>query len=290
MSWVNIDKDKCNGCGICALRCARCFSNKDGEIEANADELCCNLCGHCVSLCPEGAITHQRMNMDNFIPIGEKINFTADDFINFVRQRRSHRSFKEKDVPREELEKLADMCRYAPTGSNFQTVEIMIVTNQEKVKKLSDLTIDFFMDQINQVEKEVNRLASEGKEIPKELNAMHEFAGRYSLLAKARDMGLDPILYKAPAVMIFHSPTTSTTPKDDCVIAAQTVVLAAMTMGIETCYIGLLNFSANSYQPVIKELNLPVGNKVFSVLVLGYPRMKYYTTVDRKPIKVQWVV
>jgi nitroreductase/NAD-dependent dihydropyrimidine dehydrogenase PreA subunit len=288
MSWVTIDRDKCNGCGICAERCARCFFNKGGEITVNADEECCNLCGHCVSLCPTGAIVHHKMNMDNFIPIEGKITFDSEEFFQFVRQRRSHRHYKRKEVPLEDIEKLVDLCRYTPTGGNRQVVEIRIIQNKERIKRLSDLTVDYFMDLIGQVQQKVDRLRSEGKEIPEDLLMTHDSLRRYETMGTARDFGFDVIFHHAPALMIFHSGAQVGTPKDDCVIAAQTVVLAAMTMGLETCYIGLFDAAANSYAPVLEELNLPAGNRVYSVLVLGYPRLKFLRTVDRNPIRVEW--
>ncbi len=104
----------------------------------------------------------------------------------------------------------------------------------------------------------------------------------------AKELGIDPILHKAPVVLIFHSPPNPSTPKDDCVIAAQTVVLGAMTMGLGTCYIGLLTNAALNYPPVQKALDLPPGNTVHSVLVLGYPRLKFHKAVDRKPLTIQW--
>jgi len=266
----------------------RCFTNKDGEILANANIETCNICGHCIALCPTDAITHSQMDMNNFPEVNNQMTYDPDEFIQFIRQRRSHRSFKDRAIPKEDLAKLVEMCRYIPTGSNLQTVEIKVITQPEKIKKLSDLTIDHFLDMIKDVESQVEVIASKGEEIPQALNQMKEFAGRYKMFALAREFGLDPILHKAPAVMVFHSAPSPSTPKDDCVIAAQTVVLAAMTMGLGTCYIGLLNYSANSSLLVKKALNLPPGNKPYCILVLGYPKLKFRRAVDRTPIKIQW--
>ena len=58
MNWVSIDKEKCNECGICVLRCMNCFTQIETGIVAQADITNCNLCGHCVSLCPIGAVRH----------------------------------------------------------------------------------------------------------------------------------------------------------------------------------------------------------------------------------------
>jgi len=118
-----------------------------------------------------------------------------------------------------------------------------------------------------------------------QLTGGSEFMG---FLAQARDEGRDPLLYEAPIVAIFHSPTKSVTPKDNCVIAATTMGLFARTLGLETTYIALFEAAANAHEPLKKELGLPEEHRVFSVLVMGYPRVKYLRAVDRKPIKTRW--
>ncbi len=52
--------------------------------------------------------------------------------------------------------------------------------------------------------------------------------------------------------------------------------------------IGLIEFAANNYPPLQAELGLPPENKVFSVLVMGYPELEFLKAVDRKPIGVRW--
>ena len=61
-----------------------------------------------------------------------------------------------------------------------------------------------------------------------------------------------------------------------------------MTMGLETCYIGLFEGAFRNYRRVDKELNLPADHEVFSVLVLGYPKFKFLRAVERKPLRVKW--
>ncbi len=38
----------------------------------------------------------------------------------------------------------------------------------------------------------------------------------------------------------------------------------------------------------MEELRPPPRHKVYSVLILGYPKLKYLRAVDRKPIEVTW--
>lgn len=289
MSWVTINRERCDNCRICSLRCPRCFTDKEGAVSVHAGEENCIICGHCVALCPRDAITHSLMNMDAFEPITERVSFDPDDFLRFLCTRRSHRHYRKKDIPRTDLDKLLKACNCSPTGSNLQTVQVTVITNKNKIKLLSDLSVDFFMQIMNDVERQVEEQRTQGTELPLELSDMLSFARRYSLMGRARDMGIDPILHSAPAVMIFHSPPSPSTPKDDCIIAAQTVVLTAMTMGLGTCYIGLLLMAAGGSPAVMNELGLPDGHTPYSVLTLGYPRLTFLKTVDRKPLKVEWI-
>jgi len=288
MSWVSIDYDKCTNCGICVLRCERCFTQAKDTVTAEAGENCCNLCGHCVSLCPAGAITHHKMDMGNFPDIIEPVTFNPEQFMQFVRERRSHRYFVKKPIPRKLLEHLIDAVRYAPTGSNDQNVEIMVVENPERMRRLSELTVDHFDRLGAGYAGQLERIQKGEDEIPENISVMEKFVMYRERFILAREKGLDPIFYDAPAVIIFHATSCGTTSKDNCVIASTTMGLIARTMGLETTYIGLLEIAARSSRPLMDELSLPKGNRVFSVLIAGYPKLRYLRTIDRRPIKTRW--
>jgi nitroreductase len=266
----------------------RCFSDKDGEIIASANADNCNLCGHCIALCPVDAIEHSKMDMSNFIEYGDPAIIDTGLFIQFLRERRSHRHFKKKPVSQDTLDRLVDVCRYAPTGSNVQSVKLVVTTDQEKIKKYSDLTVDYFMTLSTPAKERLQALESEGKQDTEEYTLVKRTMERGDLFDLARQAGIDPILHKAPAVMFFYSASVTSTPKDNCVIASTTVALAARTMGLEACYIGLIEFAANNHPPLQKELGLPQDNKVFSVIVLGYPKLKFLKAVDRIHTDVRW--
>ena len=288
MTWTSIDQDVCNQCGICAVRCVLNYREVDGEYISKASEETCNLCGHCVALCPTDAITHHHMDMDNFVNLKSSIDFKFDDFSHFVRGRRSHRRFIDKIVPREDLEKLVDVCRYAPTGSNRQLLEMMVIQDREKINKLSNMTVDFFEQKQETLLKDIEEYQQLDKETPQYLISMATMLEGFKRISQARKYGFEVIFHQAPVVLVFHSPIETSCPKDDCVIASTTVTLAAKTLGLESCYIGLFEFAAHGYPKVLKELDLPEGHKVFSVLILGYPELQFYKMVDRMPMNVQW--
>jgi len=286
MNWIFVDESKCTLCGRCLLRCPSVFKKIDGKVVAQADEENCNGCGHCISLCEQQAIVHSELDMTNFPPASEDANFETEQFIRFIRNRRSHRHFKKKIIPRGELETLIDAARYAPTGGNAQAVEVVVVENPGTIKRLSDYTVDFFISAGDRAQELIEQLTTEDKEVPESLIRNRRYGTR---LKEAREAGLDPIFHGAPAVMIFHASQEKVSAKDDCVIASTTLSLLARTMGIESTYIGLLVIAARENRRINSELQLPPGNEILSTLIMGYPRLKYHYAVDRKPIQTRWV-
>jgi hypothetical protein len=53
-------------------------------------------------------------------------------------------------------------------------------------------------------------------------------------------------------------------------------------------YIGLFVGASKDNPEILGELQLPPDNEIYSVLIMGYPRLKFHYTVDRKPIKTRW--
>lgn len=288
MSWVSIDYAKCSNCGACIEGCMRCFSRKDEKVQVYADINCCSICGRCVALCPTEAITHTEMSMPNFHKIEKDSFIQPDDFFEFLRQRRSHRAFTDKKIPELVIKRLVDIVRYSPTGSNSQMVELLVIQGTEKRKILSDLTIDFMIKSGNESKKRVDELKVNRKASPEEIMQLEMMSFYGEMLRQSREMGLDPIFYNAPAVMVFHAKETKFSKKDDCVIASTTMGLLSRTMGLEYTYIGLFEGASNGYPAVMKALNLPEGNRVYSVIIVGYPKMRFIKTVDRKPTKVRY--
>jgi nitroreductase/NAD-dependent dihydropyrimidine dehydrogenase PreA subunit len=288
MNAVSIDYDKCSACTVCIQASPMCFSMKGEKVEVLADETTCVLCGHCVAACPAGAIEHHIMDMANFPDVSKDVLLHSGDFIRFIRERRAHRAFLQRQIPRQDLETLVDTVRYAPTGHNDQTVEIVMVQDPERRKYLSNLAVDFMAATLKEDVARIEGLRASGKGSPDEVARLEETIGFRQMLVQTRDAGFDPVFYEAPVVAIFHSTRKTVTAKDNGVIAATTMGLLARTMGLETTYIYVFEHAVNSYKPLREALTLPKDNLVVAVLVVGYPKVKYLRAVDRKPTRVRW--
>jgi len=61
MFLVNVDQEKCSGCGECAAACpAQILSMVDGKAEVTGDPVECLGCESCTSVCSTGAVTVQE--------------------------------------------------------------------------------------------------------------------------------------------------------------------------------------------------------------------------------------
>ena len=68
-----INPDKCNHDGICVAECPLkiiALANKESipVPVPGADDLCIN-CGHCVAVCPTGALSHKNMSPEQCPPV-----------------------------------------------------------------------------------------------------------------------------------------------------------------------------------------------------------------------------
>src|SRR3990172_2057607 len=95
MALLGVDKETCNKCGICAQMCGIIYF-KEGNFPRQlpgTDEFCLR-CGHCVGICPTGAITHKEMPQTPLIEKSKEITF--EQCAQLIKSRRSIREFKDK--------------------------------------------------------------------------------------------------------------------------------------------------------------------------------------------------
>ena len=64
------------------------------------------------------------------------ITINPKNLLDFLKERRSIRQFQEKDIPDEEIQMILEAGRWAPSGSNKQPWEFIVVKNKEKIWEL----------------------------------------------------------------------------------------------------------------------------------------------------------
>ena len=60
--------------------------------------------------------------------------------LDFIKERRSIRAFQEKQVPEKEIEMILEAGRWAPSASNRQPWEFIVIKNRDILKKIARVT------------------------------------------------------------------------------------------------------------------------------------------------------
>ena len=61
-----------------------------------------------------------------------------------IKGRRSVRSYTDKEIPREQLEKIMDAATWSPSGGNEQPWEFIVVENKDDIKKVKTFSPGIF--------------------------------------------------------------------------------------------------------------------------------------------------
>lgn len=273
MNLFTIDDKKCKRDGICVAECPMKIiemadDNTVPTPPAEAAEKCIQ-CGHCVAVCPHGAFTHNRMEITDFPSINKDYVLNTEQAEQFLRSRRSIRAYKETQPEQEKLTSLIEIARYAPTGTNSQQVNWLVVNSRAEVMKLTAMVIDLIRVMIKND---------------------HPMAKRYNLsgFVTAWEGGVDIISRGAPALVMTHAPKEYGLAQVDCTSALTYFDLAAPTMGLGACWAGFFMIALTQYQPLIDALALPDGHAVFGAMMTGYPKFKYQRLVPRQVPNITW--
>jgi nitroreductase/NAD-dependent dihydropyrimidine dehydrogenase PreA subunit len=277
MAKIHVDPEKCISCGDCATACPAIFHPGDEKIQV-VDEEHCTLCGHCLAFCPGEAIRIEELDPGEFPDLPADLKISPETLSAFLRSRRSCRVFADREVPRQALEKLIDMARYAPSGHNAQNFEFVVVQNRELVRTLAQRTATFFGNLYKM-------LSAPGVSIPPWLQThMRGFRLNWEYY----QAGKDRIFRNAPALIVIHALVENSSSAQNCHLAMAHIMFQAQAMGLGTCIIGYFTTAAERDPSIVKELEIPKENKIFTCCTVGYPVLKFRKLVQRKPPSVRW--
>jgi len=273
MSLFTVDATLCKKDGLCAAVCpVRIIANnKQTQIPEpveNADELCIN-CGHCMAICPYGALSLTKMSPAQCRQIPKDWNLSPQQVELFLKARRSIRVYKKEPVSRDTIEKIIDVARYAPSGINRQPVHWLVVYDTKKVTELAKLVIDW-----------MRILISEKASIAESL--------RMQNTVDAWDNGDDRILRKCPHVVIAYALKDDMTAMQAATISLAYLELAAVSFGLGACWAGYLQMAVNMCPAAMESLGINKKCSCFGAMMLGYPQHHYIRIPLRNTPSIKW--
>ncbi|MBA4394232.1 MAG: hypothetical protein C0407_11830 [Desulfobacca sp.] len=273
MGILIIDEQKCKKDGICAAECPTAIINLQNEKGYPAlmtgGENFCLRCGHCVAICPHGALSHQFVPIEDCLPIKKELIINEQQAEQFLRSRRSIRFFQDKPVEKEIIQRLIEMARYAPTASNSQLVEWLVLNDPSQIKEIATLTIEWI--------RQVLKKDPESKQAP-----------YLPLILFAWEAGIDAVLRNAPALVVASAPKEASNGLVDVTLALSYLDLMAPSLGLGTCWAGLLQGALLSSPSLKKALGLPENHPHHYPMMIGFPKVKYQRLPERKPPKITY--
>lgn len=282
-------EEECLSCGACVRACSRNNFSFDGSrkvrLAADAGSTCI-LCGHCMAVCPqEGAILLSGLDGSSLRKISEPPSPEA--VFNLLASRRSIRNFEDTPLATEQIEALLDAARYAPSGHNSQDYRFAVVLGRQSVGDIGRAVLRFYERILGLLDSRAGsgmvRLAA-GKKTYGVLKVMESRLRQH--VKAGKEHGQVHLVWDAPCLIFIHGPDRDDS-KTNAILAGYNIMLAAHSMGLGTCVLGLLRGGIKHAKKEMEQAGatIPKGHAIHMILCAGVPKkaIKFLKIPPRNP-------
>jgi nitroreductase len=178
-----------------------------------------------------------------------------------IMNRRSYRKYVPGQLKKEEVQTILEAGVHAPSACNEQPWHFTVIQDQKLIDRLSE-------------------------ETKKEL--LKSRAERFMEKAQNPDYH---VFHNCPTVIVVSGKSEGFSPMVDCAAASQNMLLAAESLDIGSCWIGLIKYylRANEEQSR-RELNIPEEYTPYYALCFGYKdRSKVFDPPERRTGVINYI-
>ena len=178
-----------------------------------------------------------------------------------IKSRRSIRQFKPDQLNEADLAAIIEAGCYAPSAMNGQSWHFTVIQNKELLDRMSVQVRDLYKD-------------IDSPRIKERLKDPNWQA-----------------FYRAPVMVVVSGQRDARFHQTDCAAATQNMLLAAASLGIGSCWIGIIAQLLDSPEgeKYARELKIPEGYKPLYAVALGYPEGEPPQAAPRKEDAVRYI-
>lgn len=180
--------------------------------------------------------------------------------VKHILERRSIRNYVNEPLTKEQINTLIEVALASPTPVNRQTSIFRLITRQNLIEQMSANALDTF--------------AAEG-----------DFATIERMKTRHKS-----IFYGAPLVIVIGLPEADES-EIEAGIAVQNLAVAAQSMGLGSCIIGMVkaSFKGEAGRTIKESIDWPEGYKAAISIAIGKPAMTKEKP-EQKPGRVKHIV
>lgn len=184
--------------------------------------------------------------------------------LDLIKSRKSVRNYSEKEISDEDLKKILEAGRLAPSWMNVQSWKFILIKSQENKDLLSKLAIG--QQQVKNAKALIVCIA--------DLNAWEE-----AKITHIKNPALNPALQCENGLLIRTM--------EQVIYPVSYMMLEAESLGISSCIIGafgseITGIEQETYKEVKQKLGLGDKQIISTIITLGYEAEKTETTKKRK--------
>lgn len=272
---IEVDEEACSLCQACVGIChTNCIAVTQGRVQV--DHNLCSTCCQCIAICPQGALSWNGVKSRE-IQL-EKLP-SYESVLELLKARRTIRQFKDKAIEREKLEKICQAAKLAPT--NVYDFELIVVTDQCIISQLERIGLEFI--------RKIDYLLYSFPIIFRLFKAVTPAVNDIDRIKVQNTLKRQSLFHKAPVLILVIADPRIPHAEASCQYAMYNMILMAQTLGLGSCISGAGKLIFSRSKRVRRILNIPQGKNILGVLLVGYPAVHFYRTVEGNYPRMHWI-